>query len=83
MKKQNLIATFGLAALLASSALSTGALAAQVPEGTTLAAYEAPARDAAAAVTAQPFIEQGLQGPAIGEAVRKARIAAIAAVPRI
>ena len=40
MKKQNLIATFGLAALLASSALSTGALAAQVPEGTTLAAEQ-------------------------------------------
>ncbi|MDE2055144.1 MAG: multifunctional CCA tRNA nucleotidyl transferase/2'3'-cyclic phosphodiesterase/2'nucleotidase/phosphatase, partial [Xanthomonadaceae bacterium] len=39
-------------------------------------------RDAAAAVNAQPFVEQGLQGPAIGEAVRKARIAAIAALPR-
>ncbi|MGH8184419.1 MAG: multifunctional CCA addition/repair protein [Rhodanobacteraceae bacterium] len=40
------------------------------------------ARDAAAAVVAQPFVEQGLQGPAIGDAVRKARIAAIGALPR-
>jgi tRNA nucleotidyltransferase (CCA-adding enzyme) len=40
------------------------------------------ARDAAAAIIAQPFIEQGLHGPAIGEAVRKARIAAIAAVTK-
>src|SRR6185437_5678478 len=40
------------------------------------------ARDATATVTAQPFIEQGLQGPAIGEAVRKARIAAIAETPK-
>lgn len=39
-------------------------------------------RDAAAAVTSQPFVEQGLQGPAIGEAMNKARVAAIAAVPR-
>ena len=40
------------------------------------------ARDAASAVAAQPFIEQGLQGPAIGDAVRKARIAAIAATSK-
>ena len=40
------------------------------------------ARDAAAAVTAQPFVERGLRGPDIGEAVRKARIAAIKALPR-
>jgi tRNA nucleotidyltransferase (CCA-adding enzyme) len=40
------------------------------------------ARDAAATVAAQPFIEQGLQGPAIGEAVRKARTAAIAEIPK-
>jgi oligopeptide transport system substrate-binding protein len=41
MKKQNLIAAVGFAAaLLASSALSTGAFAAQVPEGTTLAAEQ-------------------------------------------
>lgn len=40
------------------------------------------ARDTAAAVTAQPFVEQGLHGPAIGEAVREARIAAIKALPR-
>ena len=40
------------------------------------------ARDAATAVTAQPFVERGLHGPAIGEAVRKARIAAIKALPR-
>ena len=46
------------------------------------AAYLRAARAAAAAITAQPFVEQGLQGPAIGEAVRRARIAAIAATPR-
>lgn len=40
------------------------------------------ARAAARAVAAQPFIEQGLQGTAIGEAMRRARIDAIAALPR-
>jgi tRNA nucleotidyltransferase (CCA-adding enzyme) len=40
------------------------------------------ARDAARAVTAQPFIEQGLTGTAIGEAMRLARIEAIAAIDR-
>jgi tRNA nucleotidyltransferase (CCA-adding enzyme) len=40
------------------------------------------ARDAAAAVTAQPFVEQGMHGPAIGEAMHKARIAAIKALLR-
>jgi tRNA nucleotidyltransferase (CCA-adding enzyme) len=40
------------------------------------------ARNAARAVTAQPFVEQGLQGTAIGDAMRRARIAAIAALPR-
>ena len=39
-------------------------------------------RAAAAAVTAQPFVEQGLQGTAIGEAMRRAQIEAIAAVPK-
>jgi tRNA nucleotidyltransferase (CCA-adding enzyme) len=37
------------------------------------------ARDAAAAVTAAPFVAQGLQGPAIGAAMERARVAAIAA----
>jgi tRNA nucleotidyltransferase (CCA-adding enzyme) len=37
------------------------------------------ARDAAAAVTAAPFVAQGLVGPAIGAAMERARIAAIAA----
>jgi len=40
------------------------------------------ARDAARAVTAQPFLEQGLTGTAIGAAMRRARIHAIAALPR-
>ncbi|MGH8111330.1 MAG: multifunctional CCA addition/repair protein [Rhodanobacteraceae bacterium] len=40
------------------------------------------ARAAAAAVTAQPFVEEGLRGPAVGDAVRKARITAIRAVPK-
>ena len=37
---------------------------------------------AAGQVTAAPFVDQGLTGPAIGEAMREARIAAIAAVDR-
>lgn len=36
------------------------------------------ARDAAAAITSAPFVAQGLQGPAIGAAMEKARIHAIA-----
>jgi len=40
------------------------------------------ARDAALAVTAQPFVERGLTGIAIGEAMRRARVEAIAALPR-
>ena len=40
------------------------------------------ARDTARAVTAQPFVEQGLAGSAIGEAMHRARSAAIAALPR-
>jgi tRNA nucleotidyltransferase (CCA-adding enzyme) len=40
------------------------------------------ARDAARAVTAHAFVEQGLTGTAIGEAMRRARTAAIAALPR-
>jgi tRNA nucleotidyltransferase (CCA-adding enzyme) len=35
------------------------------------------ARDAAAAITSAPFVEQGLQGPAIGAAMEKARVQAI------
>ena len=40
------------------------------------------AREAAAAVSAAEFVARGLAGPAIGEAMDKARIAAIAAVPK-
>ncbi|MGN2244095.1 multifunctional CCA addition/repair protein [Frateuria sp. GZRR33] len=40
------------------------------------------ARDAAASVNAAEFIARGLSGPAIGEAMDKARVAAIAAVPK-
>ena len=40
------------------------------------------ARDAARTVTAQPFLEQGLTGTAIGEAIRRARIETIAAIDR-
>nr|WP_199047760.1 multifunctional CCA addition/repair protein [Dyella sp. ASV24] len=38
------------------------------------------ARDAAAAVRSEPFVAEGLHGPAIGEAMKTARAAAIAAV---
>jgi tRNA nucleotidyltransferase (CCA-adding enzyme) len=40
------------------------------------------ARQAAAAVSAARFVADGLSGAAIGEAIDKARVAAIAAVPR-
>jgi len=42
--------------------------------------YLREARKAAAAIDAAPFIEQGLAGPAIGQAMQAARIKAIAAV---
>lgn len=38
------------------------------------------ARDAAATVGAQPFVDRGLEGPALGDEIRRARIAAIAAI---
>jgi tRNA nucleotidyltransferase (CCA-adding enzyme) len=44
------------------------------------AGYVRFARDAAAAIDARPFVEQGLNGEAIGDAVRKARVKAIAAI---
>jgi tRNA nucleotidyltransferase (CCA-adding enzyme) len=46
------------------------------------AGYLRRARDTAAAVTAEPFVAKGLQGPAIGEALTGARVAAIAALGR-
>ncbi|MFK2877733.1 multifunctional CCA addition/repair protein [Rhodanobacter hydrolyticus] len=42
------------------------------------ATYLRQAREAAAAVTAAPFVAQGLAGPAIGVAMEQARVAAIA-----
>lgn len=39
-------------------------------------------RQAAAAITSQPFVEKGLQGPAIGEAMKKAQASAIASVSK-
>ncbi|MBB3226217.1 tRNA nucleotidyltransferase (CCA-adding enzyme) [Luteibacter sp. Sphag1AF] len=44
--------------------------------------YLRAARDAAAAVSSQPFVEKGLVGPAIGEALDRARVKAIASVPK-
>ncbi|WP_114241591.1 multifunctional CCA addition/repair protein [Dyella sp. C9] len=46
------------------------------------AGYLLRARDAAAGVSAEPFVAKGLQGPAIGEAMTEARVAAIAALDR-
>ncbi|MFT3790752.1 MAG: multifunctional CCA addition/repair protein [Rudaea sp.] len=37
---------------------------------------------AASAIGAKEFVERGLHGPAIGEAMRKARIEAVSAIPR-
>ncbi|GLQ93935.1 multifunctional CCA addition/repair protein [Dyella acidisoli] len=42
------------------------------------AAYLRLARDAAASVTSAPFVAEGLQGPAIGAAMEKARVQVIA-----
>ena len=42
--------------------------------------YLAQALDAARAVTAQAFVEQGLQGPKLGAAIQAARIDAIESV---
>ncbi|HEV7778113.1 MAG TPA: multifunctional CCA addition/repair protein [Luteibacter sp.] len=42
--------------------------------------YLRTARDAAATITAEPFVEKALSGPAIGEAMTRARVAAIAAI---
>ncbi|GAB2562899.1 multifunctional CCA addition/repair protein [Dyella jejuensis] len=42
------------------------------------AAWLRRARDAAAAITSAPFVAQGLQGPAVGAAMEKARVRAIA-----
>jgi len=39
-------------------------------------------RAAAAAITSKPFVDMGLQGPAIGEAMKKAQTAAIATVAK-
>jgi tRNA nucleotidyltransferase (CCA-adding enzyme) len=39
-------------------------------------------REAAASITSQPFVEKGLQGPAIGEAMKKAQVKAISTVPK-
>jgi tRNA nucleotidyltransferase (CCA-adding enzyme) len=39
-------------------------------------------RDAAAAISSQPFVEQGLHGPAIGEAMKQAQAKAISGVPK-
>jgi tRNA nucleotidyltransferase (CCA-adding enzyme) len=44
--------------------------------------YLRAARDAARTVSAQTFVERGLSGPAIGDAMRRARVAAVAALPR-
>lgn len=44
--------------------------------------YLRAARAAAAAIQAGPFVAQGLQGPAVGEAMEVARIAAIAGVAK-
>jgi tRNA nucleotidyltransferase (CCA-adding enzyme) len=46
------------------------------------AAYLRAARAAAAQVAAAPFVADGLSGPAVGDAMQKARIAAIAAIHR-
>lgn len=47
------------------------------------ATYLRRARDAATAITSAPFVEQGLQGPAIGAAMEHARMQAIANVKEL
>lgn len=46
------------------------------------AAWLHQARDAAASITSAPFVAQGLQGPAIGAAMEKARVQAIGALKK-
>ena len=67
-----------LLACMADKRGRLGSEAAPYPQ----AEYLRACRDAAAAVTSQPFVAQGLQGPAIGEAMKKAQVQAIAAIER-
>lgn len=46
------------------------------------AAYLRDCRAAAGAITSQPFVDQGLQGPAIGEAMKREQAKAIATVAK-
>ncbi|MGN6093581.1 MAG: multifunctional CCA addition/repair protein [Luteibacter jiangsuensis] len=39
-------------------------------------------REAAASIVSRPFVEQGLEGPAIGEAMKKAQMKAVASVTK-
>jgi tRNA nucleotidyltransferase (CCA-adding enzyme) len=62
-----------LLACMADKRGRLGSEAADYPQADYLRACRA----AAAAVTSQPFVEKGLQGPAIGEAMKKAQAKAI------
>jgi len=73
LRRPERLETF-LAACLADKRGRLGHLHDDYPQ----AAYLRRARDAAAAVTAAPFVAQGLQGPAIGAAMERARVGAIA-----
>jgi len=44
------------------------------------AAWLDQARNAAVSITSAPFVAQGLQGPAVGAAMEKARVQAIGAL---
>ncbi|MDF3982714.1 multifunctional CCA addition/repair protein [Luteibacter sp. PPL201] len=67
-----------LLACLADKRGRLGSESASYPQADYLRACRA----AAASVTSRPFVDKGLQGPAIGEAMKTAQVAAIAAVPK-
>ena len=77
LRRPERLETF-LLACMADKRGRLGSAQAEYPQAGFLRACRA----AAASITSQPFVEQGLQGPAIGEAMKKAQAAAIAGVPK-
>lgn len=77
LRRPERLETF-LLACMADKRGRAGSAGAAYPQADFLRACRA----AAAAITSQPFVEKGLHGPAIGEAMKKAQAAAIADVPK-
>jgi len=77
LRRPERLETF-LLACMADKRGRLGSAEADYPQADFLRACRA----AAAAITSRPFVAQGLQGPAIGEAMKQAQAAAIAGVPK-